>query len=228
MFTLNNFYKSKEWITLVSRLKLERVEGDGYIHCAKCGNPIVRPYDCIGHHIIPLTETNVNDYNISLNPNNIELLHFKCHNIEHHRFCSYTQNVYIVYGPPLSGKTSYVEEIATSEDIIVDIDKIWQMISINDRYIKPNRLKINVFAIRDELIDMIATRRGNWLDAYVIGGYPYKGERERLCTRLGASEIFIDVSKEECIKRLYKSNDRDINSWSKYIEDWFMKSNIGA
>ena len=54
MFTLNNFYKSKEWESLLEQLKLERVNSEGEIVCEHCHKPIVKKYDCIGHHKIEL------------------------------------------------------------------------------------------------------------------------------------------------------------------------------
>lgn len=61
MFTLSNFYKSKEWTDLLEQLKLERVNSDGEIICEHYSRPIVKKYDCIGHHIEELTEANVNN-----------------------------------------------------------------------------------------------------------------------------------------------------------------------
>ena len=227
MFTLNNFYKSKEWRNLVAMLKHERINGNGDLICPKCGKPIVKAYDCIGHHKVELTNDNVNDYSISLNPDNIELIHFKCHNREHKRFgYADEKKVYLVYGPPLSGKTSWVKENASSYDMVVDMDSIYECISINPRYIKPNRLNENAFAVRNLLIDMIKTRRGKWGDAYIIGGYPLIGERERLCNDLNAEPIFIDISKEECLYRLSSDINRDTKLWTGYIEDWFDKAKI--
>lgn len=75
------------------------------------------------------------------------------------------------------------------EDIIIDIDNIWQMISNNERYIKPKRLKANVFGVRDCLLDMIRTRTGKWRRAYIIGGYPLAMDRQRLCETLMQGDI---------------------------------------
>lgn len=127
MFTLNNFYKSNQWRDLVNLLKLERVNEDGYVVCERCGKPILKPYDCIAHHKIELTNDNVNDVNISLNPDNIELIHFKCHNKDHKRFGYENQRkVYIVYGAPYAGKSEWVRSVASYEDLIVDINDIYQ------------------------------------------------------------------------------------------------------
>ena len=154
MFTLETFYHSKEWEALRERLLSERTNENGEIICAECGKPILRAYDCIAHHKTELTDENVNDYNISLNPDNVELIHFKCHNAKHHRWGSYEQKVYIVYGPPCAGKTTWVRNAATPDDLILDIDALWEAVSPCDKYHKPKRLKANVFGLRDTLIDI--------------------------------------------------------------------------
>ena len=178
---LSNFYRSSEWTDLIQIVRAQRLNENGLNVCEYCGKPIVRKYDCTAHHIEPLTEENYINADISLNPENIMLVHHRCHNKLHDRLgLSYTKQVYLVYGSPLSGKTSYVKDVMNTGDLIVDMDNIWQCISGQDRYIKPNRLKQNAFALRDFIIDMIRTRRGNWLNAYLIGGYPLVGERERV------------------------------------------------
>lgn len=223
---LADFYKSKEWINLLQILRNERINSEGLIICEHCGKPIIHKYDCIGHHVKELTEQNVSNAEISLNPDNIILVHHSCHNKIHDRLgLSYTKQVFLVYGSPLSGKSTYVRESMNYGDIVVDTDNIWECISGQNRYIKPNRLKQNVFAIRDDLIRMIYMRSGKWLNAYVIGGYPLISERERLRKSLGAREIFIDTSKEECIKRFEESNRP--KEYLEYIEEWWEKYRPG-
>ena len=218
MFTLANFYKSKQWESLIAQLKIERQDADGNVICAYCGRPIVRKYDCIGHHETELTEDNVNDYSISLNPDNIKLIHFRCHNRIHERFEGFKQRVYIVYGSPCSGKTSFVNEVANGDDLIVDIDRLWDAVSKDGRQNKSKRLKANVFGLRDCLIDQIRTRSGMWRNAYIIGGYPLRSDRDRLCTLLNAKTIFIDATKEECLARAEKERPEE---WKEFISEWF-------
>lgn len=204
-------------------IKLKRINSDGMIICEHCRKPIVAKYDCIGHHIVELTEDNVNDLNISLNESNIMLVHHKCHNIIHNKLGIGCKQVYFVYGSPLSGKSTFVRKSISYGDIVVDMDNIWQCISGQDRYIKPKRLIQNAFDVRNLLMDSVRVRKGNWLNAYIIGGYPLISERERLIKSLGAREIFIDTPKEECIARLKSCNDRDYNEWLQYINDWWEK-----
>lgn len=215
---LHDFYNSKSWIDLLSILKSERIQPDGYIHCEHCGKPIIHKYDCIGHHTISLTTQNYRDVTISLNSELIMLVHHKCHNKIHNRFgFTPVKKVYLVYGAPCSGKTTFVKNNAEQNDLVVDLDSIWQAISINDRYIKPNELKQNVFAIRDTLIDQVKTRYGRWQRAWVIGGYPRQMDRQRIVNSLGAEEIFIEQTKDFCLSNINEKNPE----WKQYIETWF-------
>lgn len=225
--SLYNFYRSDSWVNLLKVLKLERVDSEGNIICEHCGKPITRKYDCIGHHKIELTEENYIDSRISLNPDNIALVHHKCHNLIHNKLSYSGRQVFIVYGSPLSGKSSYVREAMSEGDLVIDMDNIWACVSGCDRYVKPNRLKSVVFSVRDNLLESVRYRRGQWLNAYIIGGYPYKAERERLVTSLGAREIYIDTDEDECLRRLYESNDRDKTEWEKYIRDWWLQFSGG-
>jgi 5-methylcytosine-specific restriction endonuclease McrA len=73
---LHNFYKSDAW-KLAREIKITQANG----RCERCGS--------IGeevHHKKRLTEDNVNDVSISLNPSNLEYLCKDCHNKEHKRF----------------------------------------------------------------------------------------------------------------------------------------------
>ena len=222
MYDLNTFYRCKEWRRLLEGLKLERVNDEGQVICAYCGKPIVRAYDIIGHHKVELTEENVNDVSISLNPDNVEFVHHRCHNYIHNKLGYSVREIFLVYGPPLAGKTTWVKDIMSEGDLIIDMDNIWQCVSGCDRYIKPNRLKSIVFRIRDSLLDSVRYRFGKWNNAYIIGGYPLSSERERLCNELGAREVFIDISKEECLQRLETCEDgRNKAEWKGYIEEWF-------
>ena len=225
MFSLDNFYQSKQWRKLLEQIKIERLTPDGEIICEYCSKPITKAYDIIGHHKQELTEDNVNDFTVSLNPENVALVHARCHNYIHNKLGYARRQVYLVYGSPLAGKSSFVKESMSEGDLIIDMDNLWQAVSCCDRYTKPNRLKAIVFKLRDTLLDAVKYRLGKWNNAYIIGGYPLQSERERLCKELGAREIFIDTSRAECIERLKACEDRDFNEWLKYIEDWWNRFN---
>jgi len=227
------FYKSDAWEKFRQIVIAERTDEDGFVHCAVCGQPILKKYDLIVHHKIELDDLNCNDSSVALNSLNVECVHFKCHNKIHQRFGYHTSSagykpvqkkVYIVYGSPCSGKTTWVHTNANESDLIVDLDNIWQMISINERYVKPNQLRSVVFDLRDKIYDLIKFRSGKWTNAYIITGGALKGDRERLMKRVGADTcIFIDTDKPTCIERIQSKGltDEQKVEWLKYIEDWF-------
>lgn len=218
MFTLDTFYRSKKWENLLKQLKEERENENGLIICEHCGKPIIKKYDCVGHHIEELTEENVNDWDISLNGNNVALIHFKCHNEIHARFgFEGKKKVYIVYGSPCAGKNEYVLQIAGANDLILNMDNIYQCISVNKRYENSKRLSRNAFVIRDCIMDMIRTRTGKWQKAFIVGGYPYENERARLVETIGAETIYIESTMEECLER----NEEEQRGQEEYIKKWF-------
>jgi hypothetical protein len=221
--SLTDFYNSDEWRNFRQIVISERLTSDGFTIDEHTGKQIVRAYDIILHHKEPLTEDNMNDVNISLNPQNIMIVSHKTHNIIHNKLGYACRQVFLVYGAPLSGKTSYVRESMSEGDLIIDVDNIWQCVTGCDRYVKPNRLKSVVFKIRDCLIESVKYRFGKWNNAYLIGGYPLQSERERLIKELGAREIYIEASREECMERLKKSEDARGDDWEKYIDEWFDK-----
>lgn len=220
--TYESFYKSDEWRNLLQQLKLERVNEEGLLICPICGKPLTGKI--IGHHKKELTKENYLDYDISLNPENIILIHQDCHNMIHKRWGYQKKEVYLIYGSPCSGKNTYVNNIVSRNDIVVDIDNIWYMINPqNNRYEKPDTLKSIVFSIRNNLYDLVKYRQGKWSNCYVIAGVPNSLERQRLIQQLGVDEVHLcEVTEEECLCRLHACSDgRDIKAWESYIHKWF-------
>ena len=215
MFTLNSFYQSTEWKKFRKNVIAERLFKDGEIICEHCKKAIMHDYDIIAHHCNTyLTETNVNDYNISLNPDNISLVHHICHNRIHEKFARPLKQVYIIFGSPSSGKSTYVDSIAEDDDLIVDIDRIYNAIN-NSR---SNKLFNNVMKIWNDLIDTVATRNGRWKTAYVV--VANCRNVERLYRQLGGELIYIDTSKEECLERGKDKITKYGDGYKKDIQDF--------
>ena len=224
MYTLETFYKSKEWEAFRQVIIAERTRPDGFIYDEETGKPILRPYDLILHHKIFLTEENVNDATVAFNPENIEVVSHRTHNRLHDRLGMARREVFLVYGPPLAGKTTWVKESKSDGDLVLDLDNIWESITGLPRYVKPPKLRAVAFRLRDDLLDIIKHRFGKWSKAYIIGGYPNTAERERLLQELGAVPIFIEASEAECMQRLENIADgRNANEWRDYITDWFAR-----
>ena len=182
------FYKSNEWAACKAQVLNER-QRNGAIYCEHCGQPILKGFNpqannnagaMVFHHKTYLTNSNVNDAAISINPENIAVVHWNCHNEIHNRFQGgkIEKKVYLITGAPCSGKTTFVRERIQPNDLILDIDDIWQTISGQPRYTKPNSLKTLVFAVREELKGLIGRGAGTWRNAFIIEALPVKMDRQ--------------------------------------------------
>lgn len=217
---LQRFYASKRWRDLRNVLIIQR-----HGICDRCG------LDCstdtsqlIAHHKKHLTDETLKDPNIAVNPDNIEILCPHCHALQHadRGFIKGRKQVFIVFGAPLSGKTTYVKENMEDGDLIVDMDYIYHAISLAPIHTHSVELQRTAFAVRDFLYDQIRMRNGNWTTAWVVASLPRKDERARLASRLGASTILIEATQEECIRRLINdpSDHRGI-AFENVIRGWF-------
>ena len=228
MYDLTTFYQSDLWKKFRDNIIAERLTDDGMTIDEVTGKPILKRYDIILHHKEHLTEDNVNDYNVSLNPDNVQIVSHRTHNLIHGNNYSGRREVYLIYGAPLSGKSTYLDNVRQPGDLIVDVDRIRQCVSGEATHIIHPKLNALVFEIRNMLLDAVKVRKGKWIRAYIIGGYPLATERRRLCLEAGAQEIFVEASKEECLQRLKEDPDnRDEKMWAGYIEDWFEKYGAG-
>lgn len=226
--SLSQFYTSSEWRKFRQIVISDRInKADGILYDEFNGKPILQSHDIILHHVIELTMQNVNDYSVSLNPENIMIVSIKSHNEIHNRFGgrvqSWQRKVYYVYGAPCSGKSTFVRENMQAGDLVFDIDRLWSALSGQPEYIKPNELKPIIFNARNTIIDSIKTRAGDWQTAWVIEGGALIGDRKRRLEALGAEDIFIDATKEACLARLANDEDRRFvqEQWVEYIDSWF-------
>lgn len=237
-----DFYRGEDWKQCKSQVLQARLKADGSIICEHCNQPILKGFNpnannnsgaIVFHHKIYLNNLNVNDASVSINPSNIQIVHWSCHNEIHQRFgYSGTNNipekkVYLITGASCSGKTSWVKERLQENDIVVDIDDIWEMVSGQPRYIKPNSLKPVIFKIRDELKGLIQRGTGTWRNAFIIESLPSKQDREREADRykqFNVEIVTLDTTQEECLQRLHSNpSGRDIKSYEKYIEEYYMR-----
>ena len=208
-----NFYQSKEWKDLRKSIILQR----GNI-CAKCNTVVLDSSKLIGHHIEPITDLNLDDTAVTLNPNNIEIICLDCHNKEHNRFgSSLDKQVYIIWGSPCSGKTTYVLENMKFNDIIIDIDYIWSCFSGQPLHIKPQSAKELMYNVHRFVLEQVKLRVGNWKSAYIVSSQR-KTDIDRIAKELGAKVVFIDTDKQTCLNRAEICRSK---IWRKFINEWF-------
>lgn len=220
--SVHELYISPEFRGLRLQLMNERTDGGGVLRCEYCKGAILKSCDCIAHHVKPVTSANLNNVEITLNPANIQLVHHKCHNAIHERFGYNVRKIFYVYGAPCSGKNSWVNANKDRDDIIIDIDNIWQSLT-GKRYFKPNALKPVVFDIYNFELSKVKENRGFWKNAFIIEGGANKVKRNERLRSIGAEPVFIDSTIEQCFSNLEKDKDRQpfIEEWQEYIKQWF-------
>ena len=216
---LQRFYGSKRWHDLRDVLVIQR-----HGICERCGKDF--SYDTsqlVAHHKEHLTDETLKDPAVAVNPDNIEIVCAKCHAHYHaYKGATARRQVFIVYGSPLSGKSTYVRQNMEPGDLVVDLDALRMGISFQPIYVPLPTLQRTVYAVRDFLYDHIRIRDGSWQTAWIIAGLPRRNDRERLAARLGASLILVESTREECQVRLFNADDGRYPEWSKYIDQWFL------
>lgn len=175
LYSLDTFYTSNDWRKFREVFLSERLARDGEFIDEETGERIIDKSKAILHHKIHLTEENVNDVNISLNPQNIELVSERTHEILHNKLNCNGRKVYIAKN---------IHDVKIQYDLIIDFSRIKRAIGDwNDQ-----KINSNVWAIYNSLIDQVKTRRGQWTTAIVISSTTAI-EYNRIKKLLGAEEI---------------------------------------
>lgn len=223
--TIRQFYKSNQWQEFREIFIDKELEEKGELICERCKKHIYEKSDCVLHHIVPLNESNVNDPSISVNFDNIELLHKSCHNIKHekgYRFYGFKseRKSTLVFGPPLAGKREWVRRNAGDNDLIISVDEIYNAISTT----RSPRLLRTVLDIRNMLYQKEEEAGGAWAHCWIIATIPEKGEREKYKNRFDCDTVFINTSKENCLIKadeLEKKTGKNQDKIREIIENWF-------
>lgn len=228
-------YASKQWIDC-----REYIFNKYFGICQDCGKPGLEV-----HHNTFLTPLNINDPDIVYGEWNLTLLCRDCHYTRHTKRrqsiddCYYfdedgnmckkiievdtVAKVYIVYGCPGSGKSNYVKEHMSIGDMVVDLDLIAQAIGLQSKTETPINLVGVTLDVREYLYGLIAMRSIKCESIWIVAGLPKAYEREQLVCKVKADDsIFIDVSKDECIKRVMNDQERiNKNKQIEIINKWF-------
>lgn len=110
--------------------------------------------------------------------------------------------VYLVYGSPCSGKTTYIKEHLKSGDIVCDVDRLYSAISFNEEHQTELYAQEVASELYKEMLNIIRDRKGNWKNAYVVSLANTDERLKAEMKRINADEaIFIDTPYEVCMER---------------------------
>ncbi len=180
-------------------------------------------------HIEEITESNINDCNITLNQDNLQFLCHNCHNkktkrdkrksrmreIKFDGEARFDENgqlmktpVVIVHGSPASGKSTFVKENIQDGEIVIDFDSLKTALTFNSEKHSRSKSIGTILTIREGIYSMIEQGKVFADKIYIIAGLPSKAERLELKERLSAELIHIDTPMDECLRRAKQDADR--------------------
>lgn len=129
-------------------------------------------------------------------------------------------HVYLVCGAPASGKTTYVKQHYEPGDFVFDMDVLRQALGAPEK--TADCFQNLLLAVRRVIYQHIACNSITAKNVWVISGLPDKRLREETAKFLKAKIIFMETSKEECLRRAMNDPERiDKEKQIKIIEGYF-------
>ena len=126
--------------------------------------------------------------------------------------------VYLIYGSPCSGKSTYISEHMGENDIICDVDLLYSAISNHDPHDADLFVHETALRLKDALLDIIRDRDGGWDNAYVVSIANTAEKIRKDADRINADEIiFIDTPYKVCMER---AKERP-HMFKYLIQEWF-------
>lgn len=131
--------------------------------------------------------------------------------------------IYLVYGSPCSGKSTYIKEHMNDGDIVCDVDLLYEAIGCRKAHDADLWVHETALKLKNTLLGIIRDRDGMWKDAYVVSTANTEEKIKKDKERINADEcIFVDTPYDVCMERA-----KDRPQYFKYlIEEWFATKEI--
>lgn len=239
-----SFYNSAKWIKTRDAYIAERMAANGGL-CEDCGEAVGEEL----HHIVPLSPANISDPEITLGRKNLRWLckdcHFKAHRamiaeqteraregrrkilqngcyMDENGFLQ-KQKVFVVWGAPASGKSTYVAKNKVPGDIVLDLDLLKSALCGERERCEGHEVPLSlVLAVRDFILGQVQCGAVDCKNVWVIASLPRRAEREELRERLNAELVYIDSDYHECLRRARADPTRRDLMFHQYVIDkWF-------
>jgi HNH endonuclease/AAA domain len=132
--------------------------------------------------------------------------------------------LFIVTGPPASGKTTYIQQRRKPEDILICVDTILQSLIPGHTHWHgnpPKQVFNKAIRIRNRLLASLADRRMG--EAWFIVSAPTQQERQWWQGKLGGEIVHLQPSADECKRRAIQ---RGTPNAIEGIRQWFQSSKL--
>lgn len=129
--------------------------------------------------------------------------------------------IVVVYGAPLSGKTTYVQQHTGDEDIVYDYDAIVHAITNNTYQQYKQHVHKIVMDMRDDMITFAKQHDTGTL--YIIATFLSYKLQDDLSTHANTQYIKMNTSLDECKERLRHSTRTDKGDVMQVIHEWYGK-----
>lgn len=240
-----SFYNSAKWIKTRDAYIAEHMTEDGGL-CESCREAVGEEL----HHIIPLSPANIGDPSIALDPKNLMWLckdcHFKAHRamiaeqsersresrrrilqngcyMDENGFLQ-KQKVFVVWGAPASGKSTYVAREKKRGDLVLDLDLLKAALYGETGRCEgcgENLLPLAI-SVRDFILEQVQLGTADCENVWVIASLPKKAVRNALRESLNAELVYIESDYHECLRRARADPSRHDKVFQQYIIDrWF-------
>ena len=125
--------------------------------------------------------------------------------------------VYLVYGAPCSGKSTWIAEHMKRGDVLCDVDTLYAAISGQDAHDADLHVHEIALSLKERLLDAVRDRAG-FEDAYVASIANTREKLQAEMERVNADEaVFINTPYEVCMER---AKERPFY-FQFLIQEWF-------
>lgn len=129
--------------------------------------------------------------------------------------------IVVVYGAPMSGKTTYVNEVMQDTDLVFDYDALTQALT-NSQYQQHNDSAHKlVMDIRNKMVDHAKQTTEGTL--YMITTYLSYTLLDKVETHFNTQYKQMDTSLDECKRRLSISDRHNKQHVMQVIHEWYGK-----